>query len=380
MSENSASPAEIKKKVREFVLTKLNSDLIDLDRQEKFNYEGWRECGEFGFQGLLIPKAYGGLGTDTISAVATMEALGYHCQDNGLIFSIGAHLWACVLPIYIFGTEAQRQKYLPKLCKGEWIGGHAVSEPEAGSDVYSLQTIARKEGNNYYISGRKIFVTNGPVADVHIVFATLDPSKGKKGITGFIVEKDRSGFIVERQVSKMGVRTAMMGELNLDNCRVPAENLLGGEGSGVPIFTHSMEWERGFILAGAVGTMERLLERCIRYARQRHQFEQSIGKFQMIASKIAEMKLRLETSRALLYKVAALKQSGKSALPEAAMAKLHISESWVQSCMDAIQIHGGRGYLTETELERELRDAIGSQIYSGTSEIQRLIISQFLGL
>jgi alkylation response protein AidB-like acyl-CoA dehydrogenase len=181
-------------------------------------------------------------------------------------------------------------------------------------------------------------------------------------------------------MSKMGLRTALMGDLTFTDCKVPVANRLGREGGGLSMFHHSMEWERGFILASAIGTMERVLETCLRYAKQRRQFGQPIGKFQLVADKMVEMKMRLETARAMLHKVGRLKQQGKSAFMDAAMAKLYISEAWVQSCMDALQIHGGYGYLTEVELERELRDAIGSRLYSGTSEIQRQIIAQFMGL
>ena len=255
-----------------------------------------------------------------------------------------------------------------------------MTESGSGSDAYGLATTAERKGNKYLLSGGKMFVTNGPIADVVVVFATLDRAKGARGITAFLVEKDFPGLSVIRKVEKMGLRTASMGELALKNCEVPAENRLGKEGAGIAIFTHSMEWERSCIVAGAVGAMERQLEDCIRYARKRQQFGKPIGKFQLVASKIVDMKIRLETAKTLLYKVGWLKKEGRAVLMESAMAKLYISESWVQSCLDAIQIHGGYGYLTEFEVERELRDALGSKLYSGTSEIKRLIISQCLGL
>ena len=369
----------IKERILEFALTQLCENIIELDRQEKFNREGWNKCGNFGILGLPIPQEYGGSGADILTTLQALEGLGCGCKDNGLIFAMNAHLWAVELPILTFGTVAQKQKYLPKLCQGEMIGAHAISELEAGSDIYSLKTTAVREGDNYILNGRKMFVTNAPVADLILVFATVEPLKGKKGITGFLVEKDFPGFAV-KSLSKMGLRTAIMGEVTLDTCQVPVENRLGREGGGFSIFSHSIEWERGAILASAVGTMERLLKRCTDYAKTRQQFGQPIGKLQLISSKLVEMKMRLETSRSLLYKFAELKQMEKAAHLEAAMAKLHISESWVQSCLDAIQIHGGYGYLTEFELERELRDALGSKLYSGTSEIQQQTIAQFMGL
>ena len=371
---------QFREKIVKFAQQELQSNLIDLDWREEFNRESWEKCGKFGLIGLPIPRQYGGSEVDILTTTYALEALGYGCKDNGLIFAINAHIWACEIPILTFGTEAQKQKYLPKLCSGEFIGAHGASEPEAGSDIYSLKTTAKIQGDKYILNGVKNWVTNGPVADLYIVFANVAPEKGKRGITGFLVEKDFAGVLINRKISKMGLRTTQLGELFLENCEVPSENRLGQEGSGLAIFNHSMEWERGFILASAIGTMERLLESCIQYARKRQQFGQAIGKFQLVSSKIVDMKMRLETARSLLYKVGWLKNNKKTAIMEAAMAKLYISESWVQSCLDALQIHGGYGYLTEVELERELRDALGSKLYSGTSEIQYQIIAQFMGV
>ena len=371
---------EIKERVSQFTKKLLIENLVELDQQELFNLDGWKKCGEWGIMGLPIPQEYGGKELDPLTTIYALEGLGYGCKDNGLLFSIAAHTWACEIPLLTFGTPAQKLKYLPKLAKGEFIGAHAVTEIDAGSDVYSLQTTAQKQGDKYILNGSKMFVTNGEIANLILVFANIQPERGKRGITCFLVEKDSPGFIVKRKMSKMGLKTAQMAELILDNCEVPVANLLLKEGAGMAVFSHSMEWERGFILASAIGTMERLIEQCTQYAKQRQQFQQPIGKFQLIASKLVDMKMRLETARSLLYKFGWLKQQGKSALMEAAMAKLYISESWVQSCLDAIQIHGGYGYLTELELERELRDALGSRLYSGTSEIQYQIIAQFMGL
>jgi alkylation response protein AidB-like acyl-CoA dehydrogenase len=371
---------EIKNNVIQFAEKLLIENLAELDQQEKFNLEGWQKCGEWGIMGLPIPQEYGGKELDSLTTIYALEGLGYGCKDNGLLFSIAAHTWACEIPLLTFGTPEQKLKYLPKLVKGELIGAHAVTEPEAGSDVYSLQTTAQKEGDKYILNGSKMFVTNGAIANFILVFANIQPERGKRGITCFLVEKDFPGFIVKKKMSKMGLRTAQMAEILLENCEVPAANLLGKEGTGMAVFSHSMEWERGFILASAIGSMERLLEQCVQYAKKRKQFQQPIGKFQLISSKLVDMKMRLETARSLLHKFGWLKQQGKSAFMEAAMAKLYISESWVQSCLDAIQIHGGYGYLTELGLERELRDALGSRLYSGTSEIQYQIIAQFMGL
>ncbi|MEA5577337.1 acyl-CoA dehydrogenase family protein [Anabaena sp. UHCC 0451] len=369
-----------REQILKFAQQEISEDIIKLDQQEQFNQEDWHKWANFGIQSLIIPQNYGGQEMDILSTIYALESLGYAYKDNGLIFAMNAHIWACELPIITFGTEKQKQQYLPLLAQGKLIGGHAVSEPEAGSDVYSMKTIAQKKGDKYILNGSKMFVTNAPVADLILVFANLDSERNKKGITGFLIEKNSPGFLMKNKLSKMGLRTAQMGEIILDNCQVSEDNILGKEGLGMAIFNHAMEWERGFILASAVGTMERILNRCIKYARQRQQFGQPIGKFQLIGNKIVQMKLRLETGRNLLYKMGWLKQMEKPALLEAAMTKLYLSQAWIDSCLDAISIHGGYGYLTEFELERELRDALGSQAYSGTSEIQSLIIAKYLGL
>jgi alkylation response protein AidB-like acyl-CoA dehydrogenase len=371
---------EFRETIIKFAQKELNEGLIERDKMGTFNLEGWKKCGEFGIHGLPIPQDYGGVGADPLTTIYALESLGYGCKDNGLVFSINAHMWTCEIPILNFGTEAQKKKYLLKLCKGELIGGNAITEPDSGSDAYSLRTTAQKKGNKYLLNGSKTFVTNAGITDIVVVFATVDRSKGTYGITGFLVEKDFPGFSVGKKIEKMGIRTSPMSELFLDNCEVPAENLLGKEGAGSVIFNRAMEWERSCILASAIGSMERQLDSCIQYTKQRKQFGQPISKFQLVSSKIVDMKINLETARSLLYKVGWLKKNDKSVFLEAAMAKLFISECWVRSCLDAIQIHGGYGYMTEYEIERELRDAIGSKIYSGTSEIQRSIIAKLMGL
>ncbi|MDP9360615.1 MAG: acyl-CoA dehydrogenase family protein [Acidobacteriota bacterium] len=366
---------ELKDRIVRSAQESLGRKLSELDQSEKFDREGWNTIAGMGIHGLIVPTRYGGSGADLLSTICALEGLGYGCEDNGLIFSVNAHMWATETALLHFGSESQRQKYLPSLASGTWIGAHAATEPEAGSDFANIQATARRDGDQYRLTGTKLFVTNGPVADVLIVFAKLENKP-----TAFIVEKGFPGFRVERQMSKMGLRTALMGEIRLDDCPVPAANRIGDEGSGMLVFSQSMEWERAFILASAIGTMERLIERCVQFARSRKQFGQPIGKFQLVSSTIVDMKLRLETSRALLYRVAALKQQGRSLFLEASATKLYLSESWVQSCLDAMQIHGGYGYLTETGLERQLRDALASRVFSGTSEMQRVIIAEMMGL
>jgi alkylation response protein AidB-like acyl-CoA dehydrogenase len=369
-----------KKAVIEFAQKELNHDMVERDKQASFIKELWKKCADFGIQALPVPEEYGGFDVDILTAMLTMEGLGYGCHDNGLIFGINAQLWSVQMPIMNFGTDEQKRKYLPGMCRGELIGAHGMTEPDSGSDAYSLKTRAIPCDGGYLLNGTKMFVTNAPLADLALVFATTDPVKGVWGITAFIVDSGTPGYSVSRDIEKMGLRTSPMGELVMQDCFVPEENRLGTEGIGSRIFNNSMEWERSCILASHLGTMERQLEKSIQYARDRVQYGQPIGKFQSVSNRIVDMKVRLETARLLLYKVAWLKKMGKPAVMEAAMAKLYLSECFVLSAMDAIRTLGGYGYMTEFGVERDLRDAIGGTIYSGTSDIQRNIIARLLGL
>jgi alkylation response protein AidB-like acyl-CoA dehydrogenase len=362
----------------EFARRELNSNMIERDAQQVFSHEGWKKCAAFGVHGMPIPKEYGGRNADPITTIAMMEGLGYGGSDQGLLFAINAHIWTNSIPLLKYGTEEQKDRYLPGLCDGSLIGANGASEPTAGSDIFSMQTRATKDDSDYVLNGRKIFMTNAPVADLFTIYATLDPQLGAAGICAFIIEKGTRGLTLGKKKDKLGLRTALMGEVLLEDCRVPKTALLGREGRGVEVFNCSMAWERACILTTCLGTMRRQLERCVEHARRRKQFGQPISKFQSVANRIVDMKLRYETARLLIYKVGWLMQSNKSADMDAAMAKLYVSESFVKSCLDAIQVHGARGFLTEFELEREMRDSVGSTLYSGTSEIQRNIIARGL--
>lgn len=328
--------------------------------------------------GLPVPEESGGLGLSMDSCLVVLDALGYACPDAGLLFSICAHLCSAVIPIWLNGTPEQRERYLRPLATGKMIGGHAMTEPGSGSDAFSLRTRARREGSAYVLDGTKTFTTNAPVADVLIIFARLDEPDG--GLAGFLVERGHPGLEVGRPIEKMGLRTSPMSEVVLNNCVVAADAVVGGLGAGASLFNSSMLWERACITAPLVGAMQRQLERCVAYARERKQFGQQIGKFESVSSMIANMKVKLETARALLYQMGRQIGSGKGGLLEAAVSKLYVSESAVSVHRDAIQIHGGYGYMTESEVERELRDVLGSTLYSGTSEMQRYIIGRLLGL
>jgi alkylation response protein AidB-like acyl-CoA dehydrogenase len=371
---------ELKEATVAFARRELDQDLAKREDAGEFPREAWRACAKFGIQGLPIPAELGGGGADILTTVLVMEALGYGCHDNGLIFSLNAQMWSLELPLVKFGTPAQQRAYLPGLVSGDLIGVHAMTEPDSGSDAFAMRTRADRDGDHYVLNGTKLYITNAPVSDVVLVFAS-DPGKPRlAGVSAFLVDRGTPGFTATRSMEKMGLRTSPMGEVVLNDCLVPVENRLGPEGAGMAIFNSSMIWERSCILASAVGVMQRQLETCVDYAGERRQFGQAIGKFQSVANKVADMYLRMEAARLLIYQAAWLGQQGKPALAQAAAAKLFTSEAWVASSLDAIQIHGAYGYMKESGIERDLRDAVASTIYSGTSEIQRVILARMLGL
>ena len=371
---------ELREAVVDFAQKQLSDDLIKRDEDSTFSKNQWQKCADFGILGLPIPEEYGGRGNDILTSILVMEGLGYGCKDNGLIFGISAQMWDVEMPLLDYGNDEQKNKYLPKLCSGESIGAIAMTEPDSGSDAFSLTTTAQRQGDYYILNGTKTFVTNGPVADLFLIFATINKRMGFMGITTFIVERNTPGFQIGNNIKKMGLKTNPWSELVFDNCKIPVENRLGKEGNGVAIFNDSMEWERSCILASYIGSMERQLEATLKYVKDRKQFKTSIGKFQSVSNKIVDMKIRLETARLMAYRSAWLKEKTGSVPLDAAMTKLYLSESWIKSCLDAVQLRGGYGYTTEFEVERDLRDSVGSTLFAGTSEIQRNIIAQKLGL
>jgi L-prolyl-PCP dehydrogenase len=358
----------------------LNDGVKERDADGEFPRDLWRKCAEFGIPGLPVPAEYGGAGQNLTTTLLAMEALGYACRDNGLVFSLNAQMWAFELPLVRFGTEEQKRRYLPRLCCGEIIGAHGVTEPEFGSDAMSMATRYVRDGDHYVLDGAKTFVTNGPVADVVLVFATINRELRSAGISAFLVERSTPGMTLSKPIPKMGLRTSPMGEVALSDCRVLVANRLGSEGAGVAIFNAAMEWERACIFASHLGSMQRLLEDTIAYAKARRQFGQPIARFSSIADRIVDMKVAIEAGRLLLYKVGAVKDAGGDAVLDAAIAKLFVSEAHIRQTLDALQIHGGYGYSTEYAIEREVRDAIPGTIYSGTSEMQRKIIARLMGL
>ena len=289
-------------------------------------------------------------------------------------------MWTVQLPILQFGTDEQKERFLPEFSNGTKIGAHALTEPETGSDAFSLSCSAEQIDGGYVLNGTKKMISLAPIADFAVVFANSDPEKGKWGITAFVVDMNSDGVSVEGPVPKMGLQTVPMGHIVFDSCFVPDSDLLGGRGAGFSVSSHSLEYERCSILASQLGAMERQLEDAVKYVKSRRQFGESIGGFQSVSNRIADMKLRLETARLLLYKTAWLKTQGKSALLESSLLKLHLSECFLESSLDAVRSMGGYGYLTENAFERDVRDSVGGLLYAGTSDIQRNIVARLLGL
>ena len=360
--------------------SELGRDLVIRDENGDFAEENWQAVAQKGVLGLYLPKAYGGSDYDMVTTINLLEALGYGCPDNGFTLAINGQMWTVQEPIFRFGTEQQKQKYLPRLIDGSLKGAHGMTESESGSDAFSLSTTAKRVDGGYILNGKKFLINLGPNAGIVIVFATTNPDLGRWGVTTFIVEADSPGLVLGAPKRKMGLRTVLTGDIELHDVFVPDDNLLGREGAGASIFNASMEYERSFIFASHVGSMARQLDEAVAFAKQRKQGGKSIGKYQSVSNRIADMKVRLDTSRLMLFRAAWLMDCGKSLPMEAALAKLVISESFIQNSIDVIRIHGGRGYLTEYEVERDLRDAMGGVIYTGTSDIQRNLIAGLLGL
>jgi alkylation response protein AidB-like acyl-CoA dehydrogenase len=364
----------------DFARTELKEEGGKGDEAGEFPFEAWHKCGDFGLCGLPFPERYGGRGADFLTTVLGIEAFGYACKDAGLVHAVVTQI-LCGQQIYLFGSEEQKNRYLPSICCGDRIAAQAITEPDSGSDALAMRTRGERSGETYLLNGTKMFISNGPVADLVIVFAVTNPKvKSLSRISSIIVEKPCDGFQQCPPIEKMGLRTLQNGELVFENCRVPAANLLGREGQGAIIFGESMEWERALMPAAHLGTMERVLEECLAYAQRRVASGRPVGRYQSVANKLVDLKIGQELGRLMLFKAATLKDAGKRAALESSMAKLFISESLKKGCLDAIQIHGGYGYRIESGIERDARDSIAATIYSGTSEMQRNLISKMLGL
>jgi len=363
----------IQKTARDFAAKEIEPLAAKLDETGEVPIENFRKLGELGFLGLMVPEEYGGNEADAVSYVLVVEEISKACASTGTMVAVQNSL-VCQ-PIAMFGTEEQKRKYLPGLATGKAIGAFALTEPEAGSDAAAIRTRAVREGDYYVITGTKHFITNGSIADVVILFATVDPSLRHKGITAFIVEKGTAGFKVGKEENKMGIRGTNTAELIFDECRVPVENRLGEEGQGVKIALMMLDSGRIGIAAQAVGIAQRAYEEALEYAKTRQQFGQPIAQFQAIQWMLVDMHTRIEAARLLTFKAALKKDAGERYTKEAAMAKLFASETAAWVTNRAVQIHGGYGYMKEYVVERLYRDAKITEIYEGTNEIQRLVIA-----
>lgn len=345
-----------------------------------FTSEEWKLCAGLGLLGLSMPKEYGGKGCGFLATARAAEAFGRGAPDMGLVFAALAHLFACATPIAEHGDEELRRAMLPRLSSGKWVGANAITEEGAGSDATGLAARAVRTGEEYVLTGDKCFVSNGPVADVFVVYAVTQPDLGYLGVSAFVLERGTPGLTVGEPFGKLGLDRCPASTLRLDRCAVPARRRLGGEGQGAAIFQDAMRWERTCLFAAYVGRLERLTELSADHARTRIQFGRPIGSNQAVSHRLARMRVRLETARLLLWRACWLLEQKDPARAEVAMAKLFISEATVESAMDAVRIFGGDGIRSDRGIERELRDAIPSLIFSGTSEMQLELIARELGL
>jgi len=358
----------------------LSAGHVEQDAQGGFPWEKWKLIQECGILRLPFDEQWGGLGQDLLTTMYLLEGLGHGCRDGGLNFSVSTHMVSTGIPVQRFGSAALKQRYLPAICDGDRIGAHAITEPDGGSDALAMRTRAVRDGDHYVLTGSKTFVSNGPVADLFVVYARTHPDGGPLGITPFLVERGTPGFDIGNPIPKMGLKTSPLTELYFDECRVPAANVVGRAGGGFLVLDFVMKWEILCSFVINLGEMRHRLERCVDYARERRQFGAPIGSFQGISHKIADMKIGVETASMWLYNTALKVMAGENVTTDMAITKLVTSENNVASAMAAVQIFGGNGYMAEYGLEKDLRNAVAGTIYSGTSEIQRNRIASMLGL
>ncbi|MDR0570791.1 MAG: acyl-CoA dehydrogenase [Clostridiales Family XIII bacterium] len=363
----------MKKMVRDFAEAEAAEGAEHRDEHEEFSMDLWKKCGELGLAGVTFPEEYGGVGADYVSYAITIEELSR--VDPSLGVTISAHSSLCANPINLFGTEEQKQKYLVPLATGEKMGAFGLTESMAGTDASGTKTTAVLEGDEYVINGSKIFITNGYYADIYVITAQMDKSKGNKGIAAFILEKGTPGFTFGKKEKKMGIRSSATYELVFENVRIPKENLLGQEGQGFKIAMQTLDYGRIGIAAQAVGIAQGAYEQAIKYSKERSQFGKTLSEFQVTQFKLADMALNIEAARLLLYQACCLASEHKPVSMYSAMAKLFAAETANKVVTQAVQIHGGYGYTREYPVERFMRDAKITEIYEGTSEAQRMVIA-----
>jgi butyryl-CoA dehydrogenase len=374
--ELSGTQRELRDTVRAFAQERVKPAAAETDRASRFPREVVAELGRLGVMGCFVPERYGGAGFDYVAYALAVEELSAACAATGVIFS--AHASLATWPILALGTEAQRDRYLPRMARGEWLGCFALSEPSSGSDAGSIRTTARRDGDHYVLNGTKNFITNGPDAAVAIVFASLDVTKGNKGLAAFIVETASPGWEVVRVEEKMGIHGALSAQLAFTDLRVPRENLLGAESEGFKAAMKTLDGGRIGIAAQAVGIARAALEASLTYARERRAFGKALADFQGTQWRLADMATAVEAARLLTLRAAFLKDRGLPYTKEAAMAKLFAAETAMTIATQAVQLHGGYGYTREFAVERYFRDAKITEIYEGTSEIQRVVIASQL--
>ncbi len=366
----------MRRMVRDFAREEIAPQVEKMEETDEFPLEIIRKMGEYGLMGIPIEEKWSGAEADFISYILAIHEISKVSPTVGVILSV--HTSVGTNPIVYFGNEEQKKKYVPKLASGEYIGAFALTEPNAGSDAASMRTSAVKKGDKYILNGSKVFITNAGVADTYITFAVTDPSKGPKGISAFIVEKDTPGFTVGKKEKKMGLHGSNTSELIFDNAEVPAENLLGAEGMGFTIAMANLDIGRIGIAAQGLGIAEGAFEHALAYAKERHQFGKPIAAQQAIAFKLADMATQIEASRLLVYRAAVLRSQGVTCGMEASMAKRFATDTAMNVATEAVQVFGGYGYTREYPVERYFRDAKVTQIYEGTNQIQRIVISKHL--
>lgn len=363
----------IRKVMREFAEKEIKPIAAEIDETERFPRESVEKMAKYNMLGVPIPEQYGGAGGDEIAYAIAVEELSRVCATTGVICS--AHTSLGCWPLLKYGTEEQKQKYLVPLARGEYLGAFGLTEPNAGTDAAGQQTVAVLDGDDYILNGTKIFITNGGQADVYIIFAMTDKSKGTRGISAFIVEKDFLGFKIGKKENKMGIRASSTTELIFENCRVPKENLLGEIGKGFKIAMTTLDGGRIGIAAQALGIAQGALDEAIKFIKERQQFGRAIGQFQGIQWMIADMVTKVEAARFMVYNAAYRKSSGLDYNNAAAMAKLFAAETAMEVTTKAVQLHGGYGYTRDYPVERMMRDAKITEIYEGTSQVQKMVIS-----
>ena len=362
--------------IRSFAREEIKPLAAEVDEQERFPQESIAKLGKIGAFGIPFPKEYGGAGGTNVMYSMAVEELSRVCATTGVVVS--AHTSLCVNPIYEFGTEEQKQKYMPKLCSGEWIGAFGLTEPNAGTDAAGQQSTAVLEGDHYVLNGSKIFITNAAFAHVFVVIAVTDRSKGTHGTSAFIVEKGMKGFSVGKEEKKLGIRGSATCELIFENCEVPKENLLGAEGKGFVIAMKTLDGGRIGIASQALGIAQGAMDETVKYTKERKQFGKSIASFQNTQFQMADLKTKVEAARLLVRNAAWKKDQKMPYSADAAMAKLFAAETAMEVTTKAVQFHGGYGYTREYPVERMMRDAKITEIYEGTSEVQRMVIAAHL--